>query len=221
MKKFYSLVIISTLIVIFSLINCITILAKEIDIKELNEDKSVIILNDNFDNLEIINKVENVILINSKGHIISIPKEYYNDFKYYKLLGYENNNTYYLYSNAKNLIDKICNTIEHKKIIYSTVVFIIMLVMVLIFYNIAIYYEKNYKHELVLLMYILLIITVFLHIPVQKYIDDLSFEKSISSKINTYVEPVELLNLEKDFETLSKITQTDKNKQDIKEAYDN
>ena len=31
----------------------------------------------------------------------------------------------------------------------------------------------------------------------------------------------ELLNLEKDFETLSKIKQTDKNKQDIKEAYNN
>ena len=51
-------------------------------------------------------------------------------------------------------------------------------------------------------------------------------EESLLSGIETLKKEIqldkkELLNLEKDFETLSKIKQTDKNKQDIKEAYNN
>ena len=188
MKRIFSILIISLII---SIINIVGVFAKDIHIKELNEDKSIILLDENNNNSEIIDKMYNIILINDKGNIISVPKEYYINFKEYRLLGYENNNVYYRYSSAKKLINEICDSIINKRKLLEYIFMIIVIIIELIIGIFIVKLRVDDEPELATILTVILGVILCI-VPIGlKYIDNLNFEKSTITLIEEYIEPRE------------------------------
>ena len=188
MKRIFSILIISLII---SIINIVGVFANYIHIKELNEDKSIILLDENNNNSEIIDKMYNIILINDKGNIISVPKEYYINFKEYRLLGYENNNVYYRYSSAKKLINEICDSIINKRKLLEYIFMIIVIIIELIIGIFIVKLRVDDEPELATILTVILGVILCI-VPIGlKYIDNLNFEKSTITLIEEYIEPRE------------------------------